>query len=322
MLSMVYGFLLFMPWKTQTDEMIVTIERGMSPQAIAELLNHAEIIRHEKNFLLSAKFLGVTRKLQAGKYAFHGKQSHFKVLRKLVRGLVVTESVTIPEGMRATKIAKILQERFNIDYTVFLNMVNDPLICQKYGIKASSLEGYLYPDTYQFHVNPTAEEVIERMLNRFWEVFRDSLKTKIIESGLTMHKVITLASIVEGEAVVDSERTIISALYWNRLKRNMRLQADPTIQYIIRNGPRRLYRKDLAIDSPYNTYLYTGLPPGPVNNPGRASIYAVLYPSLDNYLYMVANGDGSHTFSKSMSNHLKAKQRLDRIRDDYRNRSR
>jgi UPF0755 protein len=321
-IGFVYGYLLFFPWETDTRDITITIERGNSPQTIAKMLNQSHIIPNKKNFLISAKFLGVSRTLQAGKYSFRGRQSNYKVLRKLYMGKVVTERVTIPEGMRATRIAKNLKNKIQIDSNEFLQIVNDPSVCKKYQIKASSLEGYLYPDTYQFHVNPTANDVIDRMVTKFWEVFNDSLKIRVRETGLTLHEVITLASIVEGEAVVDSERTIIAALYWNRLKRRMRLQADPTIQYIIRNGPRRLYTKDLSIDSPYNTYLHYGLPPGPVNNPGRASIYAVLYPSTESYIYMVANGDGSHTFSKSISNHLKAKGRLDRIRDDYRRRSR
>jgi UPF0755 protein len=197
-----------------------------------------------------------------------------------------------------------------------MEIVSDPFVCTHYGVQASTLEGYLYPDTYQFHLDPTPEEIVERMINRFWNIFDDSLRERAREMGLSIHQIVTLASIVEGEAVIDSERTVIAALYWNRLNRNMRLQADPTIQYIIRNGPRRLYKKDLAIDSPYNTYLHRGLPPGPVTNPGYASIYAVLYPASVNYLYMVANGDGSHSFSMSISGHLKAKKHLDQIRND------
>jgi UPF0755 protein len=311
-----YGAFLFLPWKMADASVQVTIQRGMAPDHIAALLEKYRVIKNRKTFRIGAKFLGVSSRLQAGRYFFNGRQSNFKVLRKLTRGLVITETITIPEGTRASRIAKILHDRFNIDSNRFMEIVSDPSVCTRYGVKASSLEGYLYPDTYQFHLDPTPEEIVERLINRFWNIFGDSLRERAREMGLSIHQIVTLASIVEGEAVIDSERTVIAALYWNRLNRNMRLQADPTIQYIIRNGPRRLYKKDLAIDSPYNTYLHRGLPPGPVTNPGYASIYAVLYPASVNYLYMVANGDGSHSFSTSISGHLKAKKHLDQIRND------
>ncbi|MCJ7813760.1 endolytic transglycosylase MltG, partial [bacterium] len=144
------------------------------------------------------------------------------------------------------------------------------------------------------------------------------LKKRCGQLGMSVHEVITLASIVEGEAVIASERPIIAALYLNRLEHRMLLQADPTIQYIIQNGPRRLLDTDLQINSPYNTYIYPGLPPGPVNNPGIQSILATLYPASSDYLYMVANGDGAHTFSRSLEEHNKAKQEFNRVRNEVR----
>ena len=164
--------------------------------------------------------------------------------------------------------------------------------------------------------------MIRIMVTQFKKMFTHEMKERAEELGMSVNEVVILASIVEGEAVLDSERKSIAALYQNRLKRHMRLQADPTIQFIIDDGPRRLLSKDLKIKSPYNTYLYGGLPPGPVNNPGLASIMAVLYPDSVDYLYMVANGDGSHTFSKSLSDHLDAKRHLDRLRRKIRAHSR
>jgi UPF0755 protein len=240
--------------------------------------------------------------------------NNYAVLSKLFKGDVVTQQVTIPEGSRATKIAGILNETLGIDSVRFVSLVHDSSYCRAQDINASTLEGYLYPDTYRFHTNTSPEEAIQRMVSRFREVFHDSLIQQAAQIGMTIHQVITLASIVEGEAALDSERSIIAALYKNRLNRNMLLQADPTIQYIIKDGPRRLLNKDLQIDSPYNTYIYPGLPPGPVNSPGIASIRAVLYPDTVHYLYMVANGDGSHTFSRTIRDHLKAKARFDRVR--------
>ncbi len=311
-----YVFHLFIPWTVPADIGIieVTIQRGMTPSDISALLKESGVIRSEKKFLFGAKLLGVTRKLQAGRYVFQGRLNNYAVLSKLFKGDVVTEQVTIPEGSRATKIAGILNEALNIDSVRFVSLVYDSSYSRAQDVIASTLEGYLYPDTYRFHTNTSPEEAIQRMVSRFREVFHDSLIQRAGQIGMTVHQVITLASIVEGEAALDSERSIIAALYMNRLKRNMLLQADPTIQYIIKDSPRRLLNKDLQIDSPYNTYIYPGLPPGPVNSPGIASILAVLYPDTVNYLYMVANGDGSHTFSKTIREHLQAKARFDRVR--------
>jgi len=319
MILFFYFFLLFLPW-TAPEKIEVTIERGMTPHQIAALLREKGVIREEGNFLWGAKLLGVTRKLQAGKYEFQGRTTNYGILRKLYKGRVVTEQVTFPEGIRVTKIASILRKELEVDSTRLMVLVNDASFCHSFGIYVSTLEGYLYPDTYRFHFNSNAEEVLERMVFRLREVFTDSLRKRAKELDMSIHQVLTLASIVEGEAALESERKIIAALYLNRLERNMFLQADPTIQYIIGDGPRRLLKKDLQIDSPYNTYINQGLPPGPVNNPGMASIRAVLYPALVKYLYMVANGDGSHTFSRTMQEHLEAKKRFDLVRRKVRQR--
>jgi UPF0755 protein len=191
------------------------------------------------------------------------------------------------------------------------------------GVQANSLEGYLYPDTYFFTYGVQAPEVLRTLVGHFWKVYNDSLKARTEELGWTVHQVVTLASIVEGEARVDSERALISAVYHNRLKRGMLLQASPTVQFLLPDGPRRLLKRDLEIDSPYNTYRYPGLPPGPINNPGRKSLLAALWPAPVRYLYFVANGDGTHTFSYTLAQHLRAKRKLDRIRREYyRNRRR
>lgn len=311
-----YAFFLFLPWTPLKNpgKIEVTIRRGMTPQEIAFLLREKGVIRKEKSFLLGAKLLGVTRKLQAGCYLFQGKQTNYSVLYKLYKGHVITEQVTLPEGIRATKIASIIQKTFGIDSVLIMNLVNDEAFSRSLDINALSLEGYLYPDTYRFQLNSTTEEILQVMVSRFYEMFVDSLIERTKKLGMSVHQVITLASIVEGEAVLDSERVIIAALYQNRLKRGMRLQADPTIQYIIKDGPRRLLKRDLKIDSPYNTYIHSGLPPGPVNNPGMASIIATLYPASVDYIFMVANGDGSHTFSRTIQAHLRAKRRFDKVR--------
>tara|TARA_B100000700_G_scaffold227303_1_gene250917 strand:- start:111 stop:770 length:660 start_codon:yes stop_codon:yes gene_type:complete len=183
-----------------------------------------------------------------------------------------------------------------------------------YGITGGIIEGYLFPDTYFFSENSSAKNVIGTLLKegeRFWTPSK-LLRAKKL--GFTKHEIITLASIIEGEAVHNEERAIISAVYHNRLKKNMKLQADPTIQFILDDKPRRLLNKDLKVDSPYNTYLYHGLPPGPINSPGEKSIIAALYPEKNDYLFFVATGNGYHSFSKNERQHNIAKQKLQKLR--------
>lgn len=315
-----YIYVFHRPWTNPNSDapVEVNVVRGMNPKQIARLLHENGVIRSESTFLFGAKIWRATGKLQAGQYRFDVRTNNRMVLKKLVRGNVVTEKVLIPEGARASRIAHILKQNIQIDSTEFMALVQDTAFCRYLNINAESLEGYLYPDTYRFSQHITVTEVLRKLVSQFQDVFVDSLIKRSREIGLTMHEVVTLASIVEGEAAVAEERPIIAALYHNRLKRRMLLQADPTIQFIIPNGPRRLLNGDLEIDSPYNTYIHAGLPPGPVNNPGLASIVAVLYPTSDNYLYMVANGDGTHTFSRTMSQHLKAKARFDQVRRNVR----
>jgi UPF0755 protein len=157
-------------------------------------------------------------------------------------------------------------------------------------------------------------EIIRDLVNQFQKFFDDSLAGQERELGLTARKVLTVASIVEREAVVDSERAIIAGVFYNRLNKGMKLEADPTVQYALNEGPRRVHYRDLTIESPYNTYVHTGLPPTPINNPGRKSIIAALYPASHNYLYFVSNGKGGHVFSKTYEEHQKAVRRYRRLR--------
>ncbi|HHS13752.1 MAG TPA: endolytic transglycosylase MltG [bacterium] len=306
-------------WDIPSDEkIIVDIQRGMTLTSIARELGELRIIQHPRTFMIMAKFMGWGHQLKAGHYLFEGQVSYWKVLRRLTRGNVMTLTLTIPEGLRAENVVSLLKQHLHIDSTTLMERINNEQFCRQLKVDAPSLEGYLFPDTYYFMLNETPESALTKMVNRYRSVIHDSLLERARSLGMTIHEVMTLASIIEGEAVIGSERAVISALYHNRLQKGMRLQADPTIQYIIHDGPRRLLYKDLQIQSPYNTYLYRGLPPSPVNSPGLASILAALYPSSDDYLYMVANGDGSHTFSRTIEEHQKAKDRFDRLRRDIR----
>ncbi|MBN1781191.1 endolytic transglycosylase MltG [bacterium] len=309
----------FHSWMIESSEGVtVSIEHGISSADIALKLYEERVIPNVKYFVWSARALNVGPRLQAGTYYFHGRTSNYSILMTMAAGHVLNEQITFPEGLRATQIAGICQHQMNIDSISVMQLVNDRNFTRSLEINADRLEGYLFPNTYFFHKNATAEDVLMKMVHEFKCQFSDSLKMLARDRGLTVHDVVTLASIVEGEAIIAKEREIIAAIYLNRLHRGMALQACPTVQYLLPEGPRRLLKKDLEIKSPYNTYLHPGLPPGPVNNPGLASILAVLNPAPVDYLYLVANGDDTHTFSRSMDEHVEAKHRFNRVRQYYR----
>lgn len=292
----------------------VTIHRGATSNRVARLLKDKNIIQSISHFKITNKLLGTSSQLKAGNYHFQNERTYWDVIQKLRHGQVQLIKVTLPEGIGALKIAQIISEKMNLDPNICMTLINDPVFCQECGLDVESLEGYLFPDTYHFDASLDERSILKQLVKQFKTVYTSDFEKRADSLNFTMNQVITLASIVEGEAVIPEERPVISALYQNRLKRRMHLQADPTIQYIIPDGPRRLLNNDLEIDSPYNTYKYYGLPPGPVNNPGAESIKAVLYPADVKYLYMVAKGDGSHTFSYRLQDHLNAKAKFDKIR--------
>jgi len=311
-----YGYRFFSPFNygAEQEKIEIKIKPGMTLKAIADSLGKKGIIKNKNDFIWLNKLFRNVNRLKAGKYDIPRGLSLFKVMKIIVSGKTTSIHVVIPEGLISAQIASILQKKAAVDSIKFMKLLHDAAIINQFGIKSSSLEGYLFPNTYNFHWGITEPEIANILINEFKRNFSDSLKHLAASKGWSVNQILTLASIIEGEAMIDSERAIISAVYHNRLQKRMLLQADPTIQYIIPDGPRRLLKKDLAIDSPYNTYLYMGLPPGPVNNPGIKSILAAIHPAEVDYLYFVAKGDGSHIFSKTLAQHLKAKQSFDKFR--------
>lgn len=299
-------------------EFVIKIKSGSSLRTIADMLYEEGVITSIEDFIFTAKLFHYTNKLKAGKYKFRNDLSNYKVLKTLTEGKVSQEKIVIPEGFTSKQIAALLQKTIEIDSSEFMELVNDKNFIRNLGIAENSLEGYLYPDTYYFYWGIQAENIIKKLMTEFNRKVNDSLRQKISAKDWTLNEIVTLASIIEGEAMVESERPLISAVYHNRLRQGMLLQADPTIQYIIPDGPRRLLNRDLAINSPYNTYKFPGLPPGPVNNPGIHSIIAAIEPATVPYLYFVARGDGSHTFSTTLREHLMAKQKFDQYRREVR----
>jgi len=292
----------------------ITIEKGMNLNQVAGLLEEKRLVRSQSNFRWAARIIGAEKKLQPGRFLLPRGVSNTQIIRYLLRPGIRTRDVTIPEGLTVRQIASIFQKELSIDSVEFVKICEDSAFTADLNIGAGGLEGYLFPDTYNFYVETNAYDIVERMVSLFFKVFNDSLKAQLEKTGLNLHQTVILASIIQGEVMIDEEAPIVSAVYHNRLKRKMLLAADPTIQYIIPDGPRRLLNKDIKIDSPYNTYRYRGLPPGPVNNPGRVALEAAAKPADVNYLFFVARGDGSHAFNLTHRGHTRDKQKLQKVR--------
>lgn len=301
----------------------VYIPAGAGLSQIADSLLVKGLIRNKKVFNWIVTSLGYEKKLRAGVFAVPYGLNTYQVVRFLITAREERFKITFLEGWKLSDYARQVERQAHIPATLFDSLAHDTAFIRSLGIRAISLEGYLLPDTYFLEYHIGAKKLIRQLANRTLKLFaEDSVKKAMINIGLNRHQVLTLASIVEGEALLDEERPVIASLYLNRLKKNMKLQADPTIQYIRKGPPGRLLFKDLEIESPYNTYKYYGLPPGPINNPGIKSILAVLFPSQTNYLYMVAVGDGSHAFTTNLKDHLRAKARFDRVRREWKRKQR
>lgn len=292
----------------------VTIPPGAGFGQVADSLAAHGVIRSRLWFKLLARVQGVDRSVKAGVYEFPRGASTRQVLRTLAAGRIATVRLTVPEGLTIPEVAGLAADRLGIPAESVVAAARDPAEVRALGLPGSSLEGFLRPETYSVPVGASGRELVRLLAARFKADWRPEWTARLDTLGMTQLQLVTLASIVEGEARADDEREIIAGVYRNRLRIGMALQADPTVQYalLLATGRRkpRLYQKDYLIRSPYNTYLHPGLPPGPVNSPGRRSILAALYPAKVPYLYFVAGPDGRHVFSRSYPEHLRAVGKL------------
>lgn len=297
--------ILYFPNSFDDSPKFITVSKGQSFSGVADSLDTKGILFSKTAFKIAGRLLGVTQHMRVGKYSFLSGVSNIEILRSMEGGLsTVSSSVTLREGVRASMYARILRKHVGIDSARFMEIVRDTSLIGIYPHRSSSLEGYLMPDTYEYFWQDDEKQIVERMITEFREFFVDSLQRRMKELRFSLNDVLTMASIVEGEAVYDDERPIIAGVYYNRLRIRMPLQADPTVLYAVSDVPRRLKKSDLKVESPYNTYLRYGLPPGPINNPGRQSIIAALYPAKHKYLYFVADNNGRHRFSRNYDDHL------------------
>lgn len=280
----------------------IFIPKNLSLKEIGDLLKEKGVIKRRWLFFLYAKILFKEKSLKYGYYSLPKNFSEFKILLLLSKRYSVPVLVTIPEGFTLKEIAEILERKGICPKEEFLQYAILPDVLKKYNIFFSSAEGFLFPDSYEFFTNSSPEVVFDKMCRRFWQIYLDlkkRYKTKLSDSTI-----IILASIVEKEAKVDYERPIIASVFLNRLKKGMPLQSCATIEYLLEERKKILSKEDLKINSPYNTYLYKGLPPTPICNPSKKSLEAVLNPQKTNYYYFFTKDGITHIFSQTYEEHL------------------
>ncbi len=310
------------PASNSPEEVAFTVEPGESPQSIAERLESLGLVSSAKLFYAYVRYHGLGQSLEAGDYTLRRDMTIPEVVAALQHGSVKEVEITIPEGWRMEQVAEFLEQKGVMSADAFLAAARSGVWDERYDFLKdkpddASLEGYLFPDTYRLPVPASPEDLIGRMLDNFGRKVTPQMRQRAVEMGFTLHEVVILASIVEREAVIPEERPIIASVYLNRLKKGMYLQADPTVQYAKGYDPvtKRWWapmtiEEMSSVQSPYNTFLNPGLPPGPICSPGLDSIKAVLYPADTDYLFFFSRGDGTHVFAKTYEEHLKNQEKF------------
>lgn len=286
----------------------VTIPAGASMRAAADSLGRAGVIHLPTLFRVYASLHGGDRRIRAGTYLLRRDSGWGTVLDALRGGKGIVHVVTIPEGYSLAQIEPLIESKLAQPADSVDAAVRDTALLDQLDIPTPTLEGYLFPDTYVFADHTTARAAVDAMVRRFEQVWQPGWTARLDTIHLSRNDVMTLASIVEKEAKLPEERPVIAAVYLNRLRDGMLLQADPTVQYALGKHVTRVYYKDLTVNSPYNTYVHKGLPPGPIASPGRPSIEAALYPANVPYKFFVAFPDGHHEFHRDLAGHDQAKR--------------
>jgi len=276
---------------------LVTIVQGMAAEEVAEFLKKEGLIPSKNYFLLILRLSGAQKKIKAGVYEISSKEGTRRIIDKLVSGKCKRVKLSVPEGFTARQIAELIEQKGLGRKDRFLQIVEE-----------KRLEGYLFPETYLVSFDTSEEEIIDMMVGQFNKVFTEGLEQRGKEFNFTKRDIVILASIIEKEAAKDEERPLISAVFHNRLKKRWYLESCATVQYALGERKENLTYKDLKVDSPYNTYTHFGLPPGPICNPGLGSIKAALYPTETDLMFFVAEGEGTHKFSKYYQKHLEVQR--------------
>ncbi len=309
------------PASPEAQSRIVNIPQGMSGLEISKRLKEEGVIEDERLFYLLCRIRQVSQRLQAGEYEFPGLVTPNQIIDRMVSGEVYVKRVTFPEGVTLKDVAGIFEREGLASREEFLRLASDEEVLQSKGIDASSLEGYLFPETYFFRRNMSELSLIQSMVRQFRESLPSHWEERAEELGLSLHELVILASMVEKEAAVAEERPLVAAVFHNRLAIGMPLQSDPTAVYDLEDFSGPVRPEHLRRPSPYNTYQNRGLPVGPICNPGKSSLLAVLHPEDVNYLYFVSNNDGTHHFSRTFEEHSQAVARYRVLRAQERERA-
>lgn len=313
-ISIVILAIFFLLDRPISQELYIRIPKNANSKTIVKIFNEKGLLRPKIFFLpiMRIYIIAIGGKINFGTYRFDKSNTNFSVLRSIFTGRQLSiVSVTFPEGITIHDFARIVQDKLAVDSMSFIEEVRKKKYFKKIGIDCTSIEGYLYPDTYFFHYMESPSVIVERLIEQQNKIWRNKFESLAKKEGLSRHFVLTLASIIEAESSLPEEKPLISGVYWNRLNAGMRLESDPTVQYALGGIKRRLTYKDLKVESRYNTYIFEGLPPTPINSPSIASIEAVLNPAKHNYYFFVAAGDGSgrHFFARSYAEHLILKKK-------------
>ncbi|MBA4348995.1 MAG: endolytic transglycosylase MltG [Thermodesulfovibrio sp.] len=310
------GIQLFVPAYRDNIDIEVQIPEGATYKQAINILVENNLIRDKNLFIILGRLTDIDRKVRAGYYLFGSRITPWDVFQQLRKGKIIEYEVTVVEGDSLSEIGKKLSSSRIMSLDKFNALVRDSDFIDSIDIDAPSLEGYLFPQTYKLPKGTSPDKVFKLMVQKLREAYDEKLMERSKEFGWSENEVLTLASIIEKEAVTDAERALISAVYHNRIKKGMPLQADPTAIYGVKSFSRKIKKSDLKIKTPYNTYVIKGLPPGPIASPGLKSIIAALYPAEVPYIYFVSKRNGTHIFSKTLSEHNTAIARIKASREE------
>lgn len=287
---------------------VFNVERGEGVQSISKRMEKQGIVTSAFWFRILARLKQMDTRIHAGEYEFSPAKNPTQLLEMMVSGQVRRYRLTIPEGLRITEIAKKVGEQGLVSEEKFLRATENMELARSLGIPVDSFEGYLFPDTYFFTRKDTAESMVRTMVQHFQAAYDAGMEARANELGLSMHEVVTLASIIEKETGAPHERALVSSVFHNRIAKKMRLETDPTVIYGIPNFDGNIRKKDLQTYSPYNTYIIAGLPPGPIASPGKEALVACLWPDETDFIFFVSKNDGTHVFSTNYTDHNRAVQ--------------
>jgi UPF0755 protein len=299
----------YTPGRPDAEFQTVVVAPGQGLSGIARRLGAAGVIEKPEYFRAFARINGYNKQIKAGEYELSAGFSPARILNTLISGKVMLHRLTVPEGHTYRQIAGLVESAGFLPEASFIRAAENPVLTRELGVAGETFEGYLFPDTYFFPKGTSARDIIVAMVHRFQAVMTPEWQARAAELKMSPHEVTTLASIIEKETGAAVERPLISSVFHNRLKKGMRLETDPTVIYGITDFGGDITREHLRADTPYNTYRIAGLPPGPIANPGKESLYAALYPDKTDYLYFVSRNNGTHQFSTDFAAHNAAVQK-------------